>query len=249
MLEAERHQLIIEELKKKMMVKLQELVELTGASESTIRRDLTYLEEKKLLKRVHGGASSLQGKLLEPSMNEKSFKNIREKRIIAQYAGSLVEEGDTIYLDAGSTTYEMIAFLPKNIVVVTNGLMHASVLLENNIKTFLIGGYVKATTKAMIGRGALENIELYRFDKCFMGVNGVHLQFGYTTPDQEEALIKQKAFELSRQVYVVTDDSKFSEVAFAKIADIEDATILTNEITEELYEQYKHKTTIKVVTV
>ena len=89
--------------------------------------------------------------LQEPSMMEKSSKNLQEKRQIAQYAASLVDEGDCIYLDAGSTIFEMIAFLPKNIVVVTNGLMHIKNLLEKGIKTFLIGGYVKPTTKAMIG--------------------------------------------------------------------------------------------------
>src|SRR5690242_2225784 len=108
MLEPERHQIILETLKKKNSVKLHELVELTNSSESTIRRDLTQLEEGKFLKRVHGGAARLQGKLQEPSMTEKSSKNLQAKREIAQYAGGLVEEGDCIYLDAGSTIFEMI---------------------------------------------------------------------------------------------------------------------------------------------
>src|SRR4051794_12906122 len=197
MLEPERHQMILEALRIKNTVKLQELVELTNSSESTIRRDLTQLEEGKFLKRVHGGAARLQGKLQEPSMTEKSSKNLQAKREIAQYAGSLVEEGDCIYLDAGSTIFEMIPFLPSSIVVVTNGLMHANELLDRNIKTFLLGGYIKPTTKAMVGRGALESLEQYRFDKCFMGVNGIHTQLGYTTPDQEEAMIKQQAINLS----------------------------------------------------
>lgn len=87
-------------------------------------------------------------------MSEKSSKNLQQKRQIAQYAASLVEEGDSIYLDAGSTVTEMIPFLPaKEIVVVTNGLMHINALLERNIKTFLIGGFAKEQTKAIIGRG------------------------------------------------------------------------------------------------
>ncbi|HHW39238.1 MAG TPA: DeoR/GlpR transcriptional regulator [Bacillales bacterium] len=248
MLEQERHQIILEALKKKNTVKLQELVELTNSSESTIRRDLTQLEQGKFLKRVHGGAARLQGKLQEPTMIEKSSKNLQAKQQIAQYAGSLVEEGDCIYLDAGSTVFEMMPFLPNNIVVVTNGLMHVNALVEKNIKTYLIGGYIKPTTKAMIGRGALESIEKYRFDKCFIGVNGIHPQFGYTTPDQEEAMIKQMAISLSRESYVLADESKFSEIAFAKIADLSQATIFTNELEEDSEEQYFSKTKIKVVT-
>ena len=248
MLEPERHQIILEILKKKNSVKLHELVELTNSSESTIRRDLTQLEEGKFLKRVHGGAARLQGKLQEPSMTEKSSKNLQAKREIAQYAGGLVEEGDCIYLDAGSTIFEMIPFLPSQIVVVTNGLMHANELLDRNIKTYLLGGHIKSTTKAMVGRGALESLEQYRFDKCFMGVNGIHPQLGYTTPDQEEAMIKQQAINLSREAYILADESKFSEIAFAKITDLHEATILTNELDLDMKEQYSSKTKIKVVT-
>ena len=80
LLEHERHQIIIDLLKEKNTVKLQELVELTKSSESTIRRDLVQLEKGEYLKRVHGGASRLQGKLQEPSMIEKSSKNVQEKR-------------------------------------------------------------------------------------------------------------------------------------------------------------------------
>ena len=248
MLETERHQLILDALKKKNIVKLQELVELTDSSESTIRRDLTHLEEGKFLKRVHGGAARLQGKLQELSMTEKSSKNLQAKRQIAEFAASLVEEDECIYLDAGSTIFEMIRYLPTNIVVVTNGLTHVDELLNRKIKTYLIGGYAKPATKAMIGRGALDSLEHYRFDKCFMGVNGIHPQFGYTTPDPEEAQIKQLAISLAREAFVLTDESKFSEIAFAKITDLHNASIITNELHFELKELFSSKTMIKVVT-
>ena len=249
MLTPERHQLILQMIKEKPIVKIQELVDVTEASESTIRRDLTILEEGKFLKRVHGGAARLRGKLQEPSMTEKSTKFLQEKRQIAQYAAGLVEEGDSIYLDAGSTVFEMINFLSvKDIVVVTNGLMHLSLLLEKNIETYVIGGYAKPKTNAIIGRGALASLEQYRFDKCFLGVNGIHPHSGYTTPDQEEAMIKQKAMSLSRESFVLADDSKFSEITFAKIADLHEATIITNSIDEDHKGQYTSKTSIKVVT-
>ncbi|WP_077212068.1 DeoR/GlpR family DNA-binding transcription regulator [Bacillus dakarensis] len=248
MLEPERHQLILSALKTKNTVKLQELVELTNTSESTIRRDLTQLEQRNLLKRVHGGAARLQGKLQEPTMSEKSSKNLHAKQLVAKYAASLVEEGDSIYLDAGSTVFEMIPYLPKQIVVVTNGLMHTNELLEKNINTCLIGGLIKPTTKAMVGRGAVESLEKYRFDKCFLGVNGIHPQFGFTTPDQEEALIKQIALSLSRETFVLADQSKFSEIAFAKVAELNEATIITDEISSETKKLFTSKTNIKVVT-
>ncbi|MED3625443.1 DeoR/GlpR family DNA-binding transcription regulator [Neobacillus thermocopriae] len=249
MLTPERHQIILQLLKEKGIVKIQEIMELTNSSESTIRRDLSQLEEQKFLKRIHGGASRLQGKLQELSMIEKSSKNLQEKRMIAKYAASLVEEGDCIYLDAGSTVFEMIQYLPlKDLVVVTNGFMHLPELISKGITTYILGGLAKSKTNAIIGRSALESLDLYRFDKCFMGVNGIHPQFGYTTPDQEEAMVKQKAISLSREAFVLADNTKFSEISFAKIADIHEATIVTNELPDELENQYLNRTTIKVVT-
>ncbi|MBM7702167.1 DeoR/GlpR family DNA-binding transcription regulator [Metabacillus iocasae] len=248
MLTPERHQLILNLIKEKEVVKVQELLEITGASESTIRRDLSQLEDEKLLKRVHGGASSTNNKLHELSMNEKSIKNIHEKKQIAQYAASLINEGDCVFLDAGTTTFEMIPFLKgKDIVVVTNGLPHLTALLDQDVTLYLVGGAVKHKTGAFIGQGALLSLQQYRFDKCFIGANGVHPQYGYTTPDPEEASIKQNAIHLSQQAFVLADSSKHLETSFAKVANLQDAMLITNELDDELMRQYETKTTIKVV--
>ncbi|MBB3905836.1 DeoR/GlpR family DNA-binding transcription regulator [Anoxybacteroides rupiense] len=249
MLTAERHRLILELLAEKKVVKLQELVEATASSESTIRRDLNQLEKEKKLRRVHGGAAVLHQKREELSILEKSEKYIQEKRMIAQYAAGFVEAGDCIYLDAGTTTLELIPHLnDKDLIVVTNGITHLEALLEKNIPTYLLGGLIKKKTKALIGRGALHSLENYSFDKCFIGVNGIHLEYGYTTPDPEEAMVKSMAIKLSRQAYVLADHSKINESTFAKIADLPAATIITDELDEELLEQYEAKTEVKVVT-
>jgi DeoR family fructose operon transcriptional repressor len=249
MLTPERHRLILDLLKEQEIVKIQDLTEMTDSSESTIRRDLIQLEQSKFLKRVHGGAARLQGKLSEPSIGEKSSKNLQGKTKIAEAAAALVEDGDCIYLDAGTTVYQMIPYLnQKDIVVVTNGLHHLDALLENDMKTYLVGGEIKSRTRAMIGRGALISLESYRFDKCFMGVNGIHTTYGYTTPDPEEALIKQTAIRLSREAYVLADESKFNEIAFAKIVDLKEATIVTSETDVDLLTSFEAKTSIKVVT-
>ncbi len=248
LLTAERHRIILELLAEKEVVKLQELVEATHSSESTIRRDLTQLEKEKKLRRVHGGAALLHQKREELSVLEKSTKNMKEKKMIAEYAASLVQDGDCIYLDAGTTTFEMIAHLRgKDIVVVTNGIMHVDALLEHEIPTYLLGGFIKKKTKALIGRGALNALESYSFDKCFIGANGIHLDYGYTTPDPEEAMVKRLAMKLSQHAYILADHSKLNESTFAKIADLEEATLIVDELDEELLELYEAKTAIEVV--
>ncbi|GAA0318363.1 DeoR/GlpR family DNA-binding transcription regulator [Bacillus carboniphilus] len=249
MLTPDRHRIILNLLKDKGVVKLQEFVEATSSSESTIRRDLSQLEHEQKLKRVHGGASLLHQKGIEQSISEKSSQRLKEKEIIAKYAASLIEDGDCIYLDAGTTTLQMIPFIKaQHIKVVTNGLTHLDALIEQGIDTYLIGGYIKRTTKALVGSGALAGLSSYRFDKSFIGVNGIHEDYGYTTPDPEEAAVKQLAMKGSRDAFVLADSSKFQEVTFSKIADIKDAIILTDSIEEESLTSYFKKTTIKVVT-
>ncbi|TGB02281.1 DeoR/GlpR family DNA-binding transcription regulator [Halobacillus salinus] len=248
MLTPERQQRILQSVKKHHTVKIKDLVDETGSSESTIRRDLDQLEEKGLLQRVHGGASMLQAASEEPSMGEKSTKNASEKEKIASYAASLVKDGDCLFLDAGSTTYAMISHLQqKDIIVVTNGLNHLDLLSDHQIKTYVLGGLVKHRTRAVVGTGALQTLNQYRFDKCFVGTNGIHMEDGYTTPDPEEAAIKRAVLQHSRQRYILADHTKFEQVAFSKFAELEEAEIITNQHDLNV-DLYKEKTIVKVVT-
>jgi DeoR family fructose operon transcriptional repressor len=242
---SERHRLILDYLKKKKNVKVHELVELTKSSESTLRRDLDKLEKQNYVKRIHGGASLLQRKREELSMTEKSTQNLKEKAILAKYASQLIEDGDCVYLDAGTTTYQMIQYLDQeNLIVVTNGIDHLDALHRKDINTYILGGYVKKVTKALIGSNAYESMQNYRFDKCFIGTNAIHHELGFTTPDPEEAQLKAKAIKLSREKFVLADNTKFGEVSFSKFADLHQAKIITNEEDSVVLEKYKKKTEI-----
>nr|WP_219914610.1 DeoR/GlpR family DNA-binding transcription regulator [Thalassobacillus sp. CUG 92003] len=242
----ERHQLILELLHNKTTVKLKELVEETQASDSTVRRDLDQLEQAGQLRRIHGGASLRQSASEEPSMSEKATVHYQDKSRIAAEAAKLVRDGDCIFLDAGTTTFEMIPHLrDKNLIVVTNGLSHLEALTEHHVPTYVVGGFVKQKTRAVIGSGAITNLEQYRFDKCFLGINGIHDEDGYTTPDPEEAAVKRTALALSLDRYVLGDASKFNEITFVKVADLAEATIITNH--HDHIEHYRTKTQVKAV--
>ncbi|WP_211745759.1 DeoR/GlpR family DNA-binding transcription regulator [Paenibacillus sp. Marseille-Q4541] len=233
MLTEERYRLILERLQLHGVVKLQELVELLGASESTVRRDLIDLEANQLLKRVHGGASLITQKSAELGMEEKTFKNVQEKNIVAKLAAQQIQNGDCIYLDAGTTTLAMIPYIEaEDITVVTNGLSHVEALVSKNIRSYLLGGLIKTHTKAVVGSIALQNMDQFRFDKSFIGTNGVDVKMGYTTPDPEEALLKRSAHLMSGNTYVLADSSKFGEVAFAKLFNLNEATLITDSVPE-----------------
>lgn len=248
MLTEERHKIILDILNRKGTIKVNELVEAIDTSESTIRRDLTYLESVNKLKRVHGGAALLEGRYNEASFKEKLIHNQQEKVSIAKYAASLIEEGDCIYLDAGTTTYEMTKFInQKDIFVVTNGIDNVEPLLERGVNVYILGGKIKSRTKAVVGVDALTNLSRFRFDKAFMGINAIHPEYDLTTPDSEEAIMKEKAIGLSGEAFVLADNSKFNKISFVKVAELDRVTILTNEKNED-HDIYVEKTEIKVVT-
>lgn len=249
MLTTERHQFILSMLNEQGIIKLQDIVDQLAASESTIRRDLAQLEKMKLLKRVHGGAALLQKKGFELPINEKTNKFQSEKQQIAKIAASFIEEDDCIFLDSGTTIMEMIPHLKdKNVTVLTNGLMHFPLLTETGVKTMLVGGQVKASTNAIVGSNAVSFLQQFRFDKCFLGMNGIHPELGFTTPDPDEALMKRQALQLSNEGYVLADSSKLNEATFAKVADITDAAIVTDANDEPALEAFRNKPKVKVVT-
>lgn len=248
MLTEERYQYILDQLTQHGLVKSQELIKEMNCSESTLRRDLDALEEKGMLVRVHGGAKRLYEIEREIPITEKTSKNIQEKKEIAEYASSLVQDGDTIFLDAGTTTLYMIPFLKqKKIRIVTNAVQHAHLLADQENEVVLIGGVLKNTTKAVIGAVGCAQLSQYNFNKAFLGINGVDLEYGFTTPDPEEAAIKQQAIKNSAKVFILTDNSKFNTVTFVKVEDIDGATILTNPLNKKEFGAYFEATTIMEV--
>lgn len=248
MLTEERYQYILDQLTQHGLVKSQELIKEMNCSESTLRRDLDALEEKGMLVRVHGGAKRLYEIEREIPITEKTSKNIQEKKEIAEYASSLVQDGDTIFLDAGTTTLYMIPFLKqKKIRIVTNAVQHAHLLADQENEVVLIGGVLKNTTKAVIGAVGCAQLSQYNFNKAFLGINGVDLEYGFTTPDPEEAAIKQQAIKNSAKVFILTDNSKFNTVTFVKVEDIDGATILTNSLNKKEFGAYFEATTIMEV--
>lgn len=249
MLTEDRQHYIINKLNHGHTVTVQELVEELGHSESTIRRDLTQLEAKNQLVRIHGGAKRLRKTVTEDSMEEKAIKNSQAKKKIAEYAATLVEKKELIYLDAGTTTYEMIPFLQgKDMTVVTNGVPHAVSLSEHAISTILVGGVIKQHTRAIIGSIAEKQLERFHFSKVFLGMNGVDATYGLTTTDIEEASIKAKAINQANQSYVLADQSKLKEVSFVKVADIDDCILITDALSKETEEMREHTRVLEVST-
>ncbi|CUU47258.1 DeoR/GlpR family DNA-binding transcription regulator [Clostridium beijerinckii] len=229
----ERFNIILQELKVKGIVSVTDLVKLLDASESTVRRDLNTLDSEGLLKKIHGGAIAIGESTSKHDykVNVRQSLNVDEKSEIAKHAAALIEDGDMLYLDAGTTTEILIDFIEANeIIVVTNGIVHAKKLLERGFKTFIVGGEVKAITEAIVGSTVVEDLKKYNFSKGFFGVNGVSNESGYTTPDMNEAMVKAQAMKMCRESYVLADQSKLEKVSFITFGAIADSTLITTKI-------------------
>ncbi len=238
MLTEERHSIILDMVNRQKSITVSELCMVLKTSESTIRRDLNMLAEKGLLNKVHGGAIALNDTLefVEHNVEEKVKLYIEEKAAIAKYAASLIEDGDFVYIDAGTTTEKMIDFLPdKNVTFVTNGFIHAKKLAKRGFKVLIPGGEIKSSTEAIVGAECILALQKYNFTKCFIGVNGISVKAGFTTPDGNEAGVKSAVAANSRQVYVLADHSKFDKISSVTFMALSDGIIVTDALMDRKY--------------
>ncbi len=240
MLEIERFEKILSELDKKERLSYKELDAIMKVSPSTVRRDVDKMHKSGLVNKIKGGVSQLKRLNFDLGIAERFNENVEDKKEIAQKALKKIEKGDFIYLDAGTTVYYLIEKLKDmEITVVTNGVTHIEELFNNRIKTILIGGEVKGVTKAIVGVEALEFLDKYRFDKCFIGTNGVSVDAGLTTPEINEAMVKKKVMELSREKYVLADNEKFDKISNIKFSSLEECKIITTEKAIRKNNRYK----------
>ena len=238
MLTEERHTRIMEALSKQKSLEISELCSLLNVSESTVRRDLLILDEAGLLNKVRGGAMAIGENFLavEHNIAEKQTLYVEEKTAIARYAASLIEDGDFIFLDAGTTTEKMIGFIPsKSVTFVTNAFISAKELAARGFDVLITAGEVKASTEAIVGTEAVITLSHYNFTKCFMGTNGISIHGGFSTPDKSEADVKETAMFRSREAFVLADSSKFGKVTANMFSDLAKAKIITDKVTNKKY--------------
>lgn len=214
-------------------------MELLGASESTIRRDLNTLDSRGEIIKVHGGAMAVseEYKMRDDDVADRRAASAEEKRAIAKYAASLIKRDDFVYIDAGTTTECIIDFITeKNAIYVTNAAAHARGLARGGFEVYLTGGRLKSATEALVGAEAIGSIAKYNFTVGFFGTNGVHKKSGFTTPDREEAGIKQAAFSNCKKRFVLADSSKFGSVSPVQFAEFDRAVIITDKIPDSYSE-------------
>lgn len=245
----ERWSSILNIVESRGAVTVLELADLLKISESTIRRDLTALDRLGKLQKVHGGATALGREFVsdEYDVHTKSQICVEEKNAIARYAATLIQDEDFVFIDAGTSTEMLINYISSSkAAFVTNGILHAKKLVACGLKTYVIGGVIKPVTEAVVGADAVTNMKKYNFTKAFLGTNGIHVEFGYTTVDVEEAMMKIEAVNRSRTSFILADHTKFDKITAVTFAPIEKAQIITDS---QVNKKYKDVTYIKEVSL
>ncbi len=195
-----------------------------GISPATVRRDLVELEGLGQLRRVHGGAVSVETRLEEPLFDDKAALAAREKHRIAEEAASLVKAGDTVYLDGGSTVLELARLLAErtDITVATNSLRAAIELSGRGPRLILIGGELRRLSQTVVGPLTGNLLEHLHFNLAFMGTMGLTLEDGLTTSDAGEAFTKRLAMARAGRVVLLADSSKVGQASFVQAGRVRD---------------------------
>lgn len=228
----ERKQQIIELINRKKKVTVKDLCTRFGASPGTIRNDLADLEKHDLLSRTHGGAISIAKMSFEQKSIEKVIKHQNEKMAIARLALDMIEDGDTIALDTGSTTLELAKLLTnkQSLTVVTNDLAIALTLDEYSSATVLfIGGVIRKGFHCSVGPAAISELSDVRVDKAFLAANGVAIGTGLSTPDINTAQVKRELIRIADEVTLLCDSSKAGRTSFMRFADFSDLDVMITD--------------------
>lgn len=235
----ERTNLLLKLLEDQEFIMVDELAQLTGVSKATIRRDLQDLEAKNKVRRFRGGVCLNDSTVMDEKMyiHERLEENMDEKKKIAKTAASLIEDGDVIFLDSGSTAYWMIDYIEaKETRVITNSVQNAVALVAKGIPTRILGGEISLTAMNILDEDAIQKMRELNFDKAFLGASGVDQQAGYTTTGKGDCSIKMLAVKHAVKSYIMADSRKIGKRKFFTFASLDDAMCIStrSEAAEQL---------------
>jgi DeoR family transcriptional regulator, fructose operon transcriptional repressor len=217
----ERKNIILQQVTQRGSVHATELMRLTGASEITVRRDLTQLEQRGLLTRSHGGAMRTD-LAKDPdiiSFAGKASRQNEEKTYIARLASGELHDGDVVFMDCGSTVFGLCDFImAKKLKIITNSLPIAQKLMLSSCTVTLIGGELDAKRQAIHGRTATKQIQSYRANKALIGCDGLSLKQGLSAMSENEAEVSLTMAEQAEHCLLLADASKFEKDSFRNFA-------------------------------
>lgn len=249
MLPAERRQFILNELYKNKAVTVNDLAQQLDVTTMTIRRDLQHLEEGGLVEKSHGGAVLVESSVKEATYRNRKLVHIEEKRRMAAAALPLIESSMSIYLDAGTTNFELAELMAKqrwdNLTVVTNDLAIAQVLTPvMGLYVILLGGHIDVESSSTCGVLATNMVRAMHFDICFLGTQAITPDWRIMTANAEKIDVKRACLQASDKVVLLADHSKFKKHKLYYILDLWNMDVLISDYRasaeeESLFEEHQ----------
>ncbi len=251
LLPSERQQRIRKLAVQQGVLRIPELAESLGVSEMTIRRDLDMLEDSGHVERTFGGAIVSEQTSFESNYAVRLHTHTPEKQALARYAASLIQDGDTVAIDASTTCLALARELAKRrLTIITNGLDAALELRNSGSKVILIGGYLRQVAGSFAGPLALKMLEGLRVDQVFFSAKGVSLRDGFLDSDLDEIEVKRAMITSAVHVTALMDSSKFGVHALGRIAPLNAVHLLiSDEGLDKIMERdlRKHKVKLRIV--
>lgn len=247
-----RHKKILEMLYKNKTVSADELATEFSVSKITIRRDLDALANHKLLERTRGGAISVSNPRLEELFDEKDHTAKKEKGLIGRYVASLIEDNETIFVNAGSTTLEVIRHLQgRKVRVVTNNAACLSLDLDHQPELIMLGGEFRPQSRSLVGDLTLAGLHSIFASVTILGINGVSLKKGCTSAVHQETSVNRAMIENSSgKVIVVADHTKMNSVSSFLTCPLSQIDlIVTDWLTPPLFCQELEESGLRVIRV
>jgi DeoR/GlpR family transcriptional regulator of sugar metabolism len=218
-----RRRRIVQLLEEEGNVKVDELAGLFDVSQVTIRKDLSELEGQGVLQRTYGGAVFSHRSRFNVSFFQRLNMHSSPKNAIAQAALAYIHEGDTIIIDAGSTTLALAQVLPsrfRSLYIITSSVPAALELSQAGYEILLVGGQVRNHSLALIGPTAIKTLEAFHADRAFLGSSGITLAHGHSTPNPLDAEVKQAMMRSADETFVLTDSTKFGHACLTTFANL-----------------------------
>ena len=231
----QRRSEIMELIHSKGSIRVSELSKAYGISEVTVRSDLEYLESQGQLNRVHGGAVATGKMYANMDLSERYMTNAHYKKLIARIAADLIEDNDTIMMNAGTTLAYVLRALKgkKNINILTNSIQNANeAALYSSFNVILLGGDLDSKYQFTYGHDAEHQLENYHATKCILSVDGISAKSGLTLYYANEATLARKMIEAANTVIVAADGSKIGKSAFARITNAKKTNILVTSVSD-----------------
>ena len=252
MLKEERIHQIHELLIERKRISLDELCENFGVSKNTIRRDINELEEQGIIRKVYGGIVLKEAEImsLEP-FSAREIRNINEKKKIAAVAAALVNDGEVIYIDSGTTTMHLLPHIAeKNFLTIVTASVYVLELATrySNLNVIATGGNLQPPIKALVGPSVLECIRNYNFSKIFLASTGITIEHGATNASPLECEVKRELVRKSCAKYLLVDNSKFDVASLMTYSDLTEIdNIITDKNPPEKYLDYFKANAINLI--